>query len=261
MDFSFIEDEGLRTKAEQAYAAGVKEQENRWNDMLTQKVNEATSGLQAKNTELLAEKKKLQDRFKGITDPEEAMKALQLINENEDVRLIKEGKLDEVIERRTSALRSDFEAKVGELNGSLEEAQKKGKQYEQLFKNKMVEDAIRDAALAAKVEPGALFDVVQRGKQVFTLGEDNNTVEARDANGKLIKLEDGVKILTPSLFVEGLKKTAPHFWPKSVSAGFDVAGANELEDIEHQMNLAADRGDTKTYRALRNKLERLKGKK
>jgi len=260
MEFEFIEDEGLRAKAVESYKATKAADEQKWNEILTTRITEATTGLQSKNAELLAEKKKIQERFKDIKDPQEALQALQLINENEDMQLIKNGKIDEVVERRLGTVRSDYEAKLAELGSTLENEKKTGGQYKNLFHNKMVEDTIRDAALVAKIRPEALHDVVMRGKQVFSLGEDNKTVEARDHAGKLIKIDDGTKILTPSLFIETLKKDAPHFWPQSESAKFDQAGATELDDIERAMNAAADRGDSKEYRRLRDKFLKAQGK-
>lgn len=245
MDFSFIEDEALRAKAVEEYNASKAEMENKFNGML----QEATTGLKSKNDELLAEKKKLQERFKGITNPEDALEALKFITENEDVRMIKEGRLDEVIERRTSTLKSDYEAKIGELSSTLETERKKGQQYESLFKTKMVEDALRDAALAAKVRPTAVKDIVLRGMGVFALSEDNTTIEARDGRGKLLKTADE-KILNPILWIEGLKTEAPHFWPDSESARFD-SNSGDAEDLERKIRAAADKNDTKEYRRLR----------
>ncbi len=258
MDFSFIADEEQRALAIAEYEKNKNELESTWKKQIDAKIAEATTGLKSKNDELLAEKKKMQERFKGIKDPEEALEALRLVTENEDVRLIREGRLDEVIEKRVSTLRSDYEAKVGELSSTLEQERTGRAKYEEMFKSKMIEDTLRDAALAAKIRPEALPDVVMRGMRVFSLSEDNTTVEARDSRGKLLKNADE-KILTPTLWIDGLKSTAPHFWPESESARFD-SGGGDLDDLERAMNAAADRGDTKEYRRLRSKLSKGRGK-
>ena len=252
--FDFIEDEGQRQQAIAQFEETRKADEEKWSELTTQKITEATTGLQNKNTELLTEKKKLQERFKDIKDPQEALEALRLVNENAEIRMIREGKVDELIALKTDGIRSDYDAKIGELTGMLETERKTGSQYKTMFHTKMVEDTLRDAAMVAKIRPEAIPDVIMRGMNVFSLGDDNKTVEARDSHGKLIKIDEGTKILTPSLFIDQLKRTAPHFWPQSESAKFDTASGTELEELEAAMNAAADRGDSVEYRRLRNKL-------
>lgn len=252
--FEFIEDEGMRQQAIAQYEDSRKADEEKWTGLVEQRVAEATTGLLSKNNELLKEKKTLQERFKDIKDPQEALEALRLVNDNQEIRMIKEGRIDELIALKTDGIRSDYDAKLTELNTTLENERKTGTQYKTMFHTKMVEDTLRDAAMVAKIRPEAIPDVIMRGMGVFSLGEDNKTIEARDGHGKLVKIDDGTKILTPSLFIEQLKRTAPHFWPQSESARFDSASGTELEEIEAQMNAAADRGDSVEYRRLRAKL-------
>lgn len=238
--FEFITDEELRNKAVSEY-------------------EQATSGLKIKNDELLNEKKTIQERLKtfdGIDDAAAAQEALKFVRENEQARLIQEGKFEELIEKRVSQVKSDAMAKIEELTTKYTTAAQEGLTYKQKFNQKMIEDDLRSAAIAAGVRPEALSDVLLRGAIEFTLSEDGKSVEARDEKGNLRKNSDGI-VLIPSVWIEGLKKTAPHYWPGSESAGFTGANASP-SDLMARMQELLDKGDMVGYRRLR---DQAKGKK
>lgn len=258
MDFSFIEDSELRQKLEAAYAAEKTQQQENSEQEFNRKLEEKTTGLKNKIDELISEKRKLQDKFKNITDPEAALEALKFVQEDEMAKLLKEGKFEEVIERRTANIRGDYEAKIEELSSNFSSVQQKASTFEGLYKTKMVEDALREAAIKAKVRTEALPDVILRGRVVFALGEDNKTVEARDERGKLLMNSDGTAILTPDSWIQDLKVTARHFWPDNESARFAV-NSGDLSDLDAAIAAAANKGDTKRYRELRAKKQKLTG--
>lgn len=253
--FEFIEDESLREQAEGILKSQIEEVKGDLKTQIETAVAEATSGLKANHDKLLDEKKKLQETYKGITDPEEALKALELINENEEMQLLKDGKFEEVVEKRLSEKTGDFEAKLEELSSKNTEAVERADKYQTLFETKVIEDTLRTAAGASKVLEYAIKDALLQGKAVFSISEDG-TVEARDSKGKLIKTEDG-KILTPTLWIEEQKKSSPHWWP--ASAGGDLNPGEDYESLDAQMRRAADSGDTKKYRELKAKKKKLTG--
>lgn len=247
--FDFIEDQEVREQAEGVLKASIEEVKGSLQDDIAAAVSEATKGLKENHDKLLDEKKKLQKTYEGITDPQEALEALKLINENEEMKLLKEGKFEEVIEKRLSEKTGEFETQIGELSTKNKEAVERADKYQTLYENKLVTDAIRDAATVAKVEPHAVADALLHGQAVFSVAEDG-TVEARGKDGKLLKDEDG-KVLTPSLWIESRKKVSPHWWPKS--EGGDLNPGEDYESIDAQMRRAADKGDTALYRKLKEK--------
>ena len=125
--FDFIEDEEVREKAQQAYddsIKDVKEQMNNENqEILNQTIEDAVAGLKAKNEELLDEKKKIQSALKDFDDidPHKAKEALEFLEQNHDAQLIKDGKIDELIEKKTSTMRAEHEEAVQELQDQLRE--------------------------------------------------------------------------------------------------------------------------------------------
>ena len=251
--FDFIPDEELRQKAEETFNSQIKEIEESFQEKIKEKLDEEVAGLKAKNEELIAEKRKIQEMLKNFEglDPEKAKEALQFLENNEAAQLIKEGKIDELIEKKTSAIRSEYEKKLEELNAQLQEYSTKAETYENMYKTKMIEDSLREAAIKANVRPEAIPDILLRGRMIFSLAEDG-TLEARNEKGRLVKTDDG-KVLTPSVWMEELKKQAPHYWPPSEGAGAHGTKGSE-SDLEAALARAAAKGDMKEYRRLRAKM-------
>lgn len=253
MEFEFIEDEAVRAKAVEAHKASVAS----INEGIDTKIEEAVGQLKAKNEELIGEKRTIQETLKNFDniDPKKAREALDFLDGNEEAQMIKDGKIEDVLAKRTSALISDHEATMTELMTKLSESETSGDLHKGLYQRKMIEDALRDAAFKAKVRPEALTDILLRGSSVFSLAEDGS-VEARTADGKLTKTDDE-KVLTTSLWIEGLKKVSPHYWP--ASEGIDANGESTSgSDIEVAMQRAASKGDHTEYRRLKKKKDKNK---
>lgn len=262
MDFSFITDEGQRTAAETAYEASITTVKAEVTTDLQKGFDEQVLGLKSKNTEILDEKKKIQDLLKGYDglDAEAAKKALELINGNEEIQLIQDGKFEEVIEKRVSGIRGEHEEIVDDLSKQNAELKTGKDKYKTKYQSKMIDDSIRAAALKAKVRPEAIEDILNKGRMMFLLGADGLSVEAREGmkpEGKLVKTEDD-KVMTTSLWIDGLKTSSPHYWPQSKSGNYDPDFSN-MEEIDIQIANAAKSGDNKLYRLLRDKKKKMTG--
>jgi hypothetical protein len=248
--FEFIEDDGLREKAEAALTTKMEE----LTSSVDEKIDEAVAGLKAKNEELIGEKKSIQERlseFSDITDPIKAMEALNFLTENEDAKLIKDGKIEEVIEKRTSQLRLDHETALEEFSIKIQDLESSKGKYKSMFQNKIIEDELRAVAAKQGVRMEALSDVLLRGNTVFTLGSDGS-VEARDSSGALLKNEKG-SVLTPAVWIDGLKDSSPHYWPISEGAGATGKVGNSTDTLD-KLNALAERGDMEGFRKLRAKM-------
>ena len=243
-DFTFITDETLRSQVEAAHKADVEE----LNKSVDSKITEAVDGLKVKNQELLDEKKKVQASLKAFDglDVTKAKEALAFFESNPDAKLNKE----ELVQKYTSQLRSDHEAKVNELVGTLEETRGQANTFKTLYETKMTDDQLTQAAIAAKVRPDAIAAILLQGRGVFTLSKEDGMLEARDADGKLKKTEDG-KVLTPQIWFDNLKKAQPFFWPGSEGAGFGGSGGGSDGDMTAALNRAAASGNMVEYRRLR----------
>jgi DNA-directed RNA polymerase subunit F len=257
MDFDFIEDEEVRAKAIEAHKASM----DQVMISIDEKIEEATSGLKQKNDELLNEKKQIQKTLKNFEniDPEKAREALNFLDNNDDAQMIKDGKIGELIDKRTSQMRSDHEAAILELSNNFEESKSTASQYKGLYESKMIDDAIREAAIGAKVRPEAITDILLRGRSVFSLNEKGD-VESRTKDGHLRKTIDD-KILTTVNWIEGLKKDAPHYWPGSDGVGANGGHLGDMSDIDRAINQASASGNQAEFRRLRDKKKKMQANK
>ena len=83
-------------------------------------VAEQTAGLKAKNGEVIGDNKKLKEqlaKFDGI-DPEQVRAILKNFADGEEAKLIAEGKIDEVLAKRTDKLKGEHQK---QLQGKDEE--------------------------------------------------------------------------------------------------------------------------------------------
>ena len=257
--FDFIEDPELKEKVENAHKLEVDELTVNLTNSAKTKVDEAVSGLKSKNQEILDEKKKLQDSLKMFEgyDPEVVKTATEFYKKNKDAEFLKDGTVDELIEKKTSQLTSDFEVQIQELNGKLSAATEHGATYQTLFESKVIDDGLRAEAIKQGVQPAAVEDVILRGRGIFSLDE-NKQIEARTSDGKLATTEEGSKVLTPKNWIEGLKDTSPHYWPGSTGAGAEGGLGGSDNDYTTKLAELAAKGDMKGYRALRDKHNKAK---
>jgi len=252
-DFKFIEDKAIREKVEDMHKLEVDELTVNLNNKAKKQVDDAVAGLKTKNSDILNEKKTLQESlksFEGI-DPILAKDALKFHEENKDAQFMKDGKLEDLIEQKTSVLKSDHEAEMTELLGKFDTTSKSEVKFKSLYESKVIEDGLREAAMEAKVRGEALSDVILRGRTIFTLDE-KNLIEARDSEGKLAKTQEGDKVLTPKNWIEELKLTSPHYWPGSKGANAPGGSFGNDSDYDQKLADAADKGDMTAYRKLRD---------
>lgn len=252
--FDFIEDTDLRAQAEAAHTAAITEEvKTQVETVVDSQIDEAVIGLKNKNAELLQEKKDVLAKLKeiGDLDVNAAREALEFLQKDEKALMIKEGRIDELISKETSSLKADFETKITEIQGLLDVEKESSLLHRTKYQSKMVDDALRDAAIAAGIRDTAVADVLARGGNVFSLGDDG-TVEARDAKNKLIKTDDDL-ILTPENWVVSLKKPCPHYWPPSVGADLTGVDASDAADMQSRMSAAVEAGNIDLYRKLRDK--------
>lgn len=252
--FDFIEDADLKEKVENAHKLEVDELTVNLTNEAKVKVDEAVSGLKTKNAEILDEKKSLNEKLKAFDgiDVETAKVALKFHEENKDAEFLKDGTVEELIEKKISQLISDHETLVGELTENLTVQTARGDKYQSKFESKLVSDDLTQEAIKQGVRPEAVSDIVLKGSMVFSVGTESGEVEARDKDGKLAVTEDK-KVLTVKNWIEGLKTTSPHYWPDSEGAGAFGGKGGSSDDITTKLNELAAAGKMKEYRALRDK--------
>jgi hypothetical protein len=185
-------------------------------------------GLLNNNKELLSEKKRLQEEYqslqeklKPLGDLDQATELFKKFNDDEELKLFKEGKVDDLVKRKTNEM-------VKRHQKDIEEWQRKDSQREQREKTLMqrlqaatIDRELTEAAAKAGVHKSAIPDLINRGRGVYRLEESGDDFQMipKDAEGQIIFGKDGKTPLSPEEWVESLKDSAPHFFPGSSGGG------------------------------------------
>lgn len=184
--------------------------------LIDARIKDSVSGLKTKNSELLGKLKERDEnlkRFDGI-DPDAVRGILKRFSDDEEAGLIANGKIDEVLDKRTERMRGDSDKKI---KAAVERAEK-AEALASKFTKRVLGDVIRSAALKTGVLATAADDIILRSQGVFTLNEDGEAV-AIDKDGNPVMGKDGKTPLSPAEWAESLKDTAPHLWPAAEGSG------------------------------------------
>lgn len=189
------------------------------------------SGLKQNRDQLKGEKEKLQEQLakmtkdlEGLPDPEKLRELMARINENEETRLIAEGKVDEVVERRVGSMRSDYEGRLEQAAKRIKELEDTGVAKDDKIKTLVIDAKIRDAA--SKIEgfqPTAVEDAILLARSTFGLDDKGNPV-AHDAEGVTLMGKDGKSPLTPADWLRETVKTRVHWLAGSAGGGANGGG-------------------------------------
>lgn len=177
--------------------------------------DELTAGLKGNRDTIKAEKADLQKKFDELTakwgdlDPEKVTAVMTRLDNDEEMKLISEGKLEDVVERRTESMRKDFSTrleaatkKIDELNSSL------GARSETL-KRLTIDSKIREGGLAMEtpIDVKAISDAIRAGRDIFSLDEEDNVIALREDGSPIIgkdgKTALGIDEWLATTFAEG----------------------------------------------------------
>ncbi|MDJ0827606.1 MAG: hypothetical protein QNJ16_19115 [Rhodobacter sp.] len=223
-------------------------------------VDKETRALKEKNQELLNEIKSFKDKAKEFDGLDlDKLKNLQKhMDESEEAKLIADGKIDQVFDRRFARLNEDNATRYGALEEKYKKSEERGDKFERLYGKEKIRNRGIRAAEAAGVDPEAMEDVTDKILAKFSLGE-RGEMEARDEDGNLIMSKDGKTVLQPEEYIsETLKKKHPYYWRTSQGGGLGGGrGGSGRESFngadESAMVEAAKTKDMSEFRRLRNK--------
>ncbi|MFT0140777.1 hypothetical protein ACEK07_46130 [Alcanivoracaceae bacterium MT1] len=169
-------------------------------------------GLKEKRDELLKAQRALKDQLKqydGI-DPERARKLEAQLAENEEAQLIADGKLDEVLNKRTERMREEYDRKLAEAQKTAEGS----KAFAQKFRGRVMSDEIRAAAGKAGLVDSAVEDAIYRAGALFEVNDEGEVVPKEEAG-----LDADGKPLTPLAWLKSMQEKAPHWFPVPQGGG------------------------------------------
>lgn len=183
-------------------------------------VDAEVAGLKAKNAELIGKLKATPKMDQAEYDKLTEMK--KNIEANEEMKLLAEGKLEEVLKKRTEARDRDFAAQLAARDGKLSEYESTIKAKDERLKALAIDGSIQAAYAELGYEPTAMADVLLRARTMFHMDEDGH-VAPRDEDGVLRMGKDGRTPLSAKEWLEGLAEKQPYL--RGVSKGSGAAPA------------------------------------
>ena len=187
-----------------------------------EQVDELVKGLKTNNTALLGEKKALQEQFSTLQqkvaafdglDPAQIREMMSRFENDEEARLIKDGKISEVVNARAAKAIEAAERKVAEATAAAAAAAQRAEKFSQ----KVLDDSLRAAAIKSGVHKHAVDDVLLSGRNIFRLDNDGNAIRMEGDN--VVLGADGKTPFGPDEWMGGLKDTKPHWFPASANSG------------------------------------------
>lgn len=197
------------------------------------KLDAEVAGLKKKNSDLIAKEKVLKEsaaKFEGL-DVERIQALQKQIDENEEMKLLSEGKTEEVVERRVEAMRRDYEANLTARDTKITEYQDILKQKDEDLTALVVDGQVREAYTKLDFEPTAMDDIISLGRRTFIMDEKGMAIP-RDEQGNLIFSKDGKTPISASEWLENLSEKKPYLRRASLGAGANGSGRGGGRDID-----------------------------
>jgi len=179
-------------------------------------IDAEVAGLKAKNAELIGKLKATPKMDQAELD--KLMEMKKNIEANEEMKLLAEGKLEEVLKKRTEARDRDFAAQLAARDGKLTEYESTIKAKDERLKALAIDGNIRSAYAELDFEPTALDDILLQARTMFIMDEDGN-VAPRDADGVLRMGKDGRTPLSAKEWLEGLAEKKAYLRRASKGSG------------------------------------------
>lgn len=210
----------------------------------------AVEALKNKNTELLTKNKEISDiakQWEGL-DPAQVRTMLDRIQNDEELKLLAEGKHDEVIKKRTEKVEAKYKTDLEKLQTENQSSKTELEKAKSTIRNLVIDSKVVSAFVAEGGVETAIQDVILRAQQTFTV-EDGEAI-IRDKDGKIVTGKDGA--MTVKEWAAKLKEEAPHLFHGSSGAGLSGGrGGSGLTGIQAQMAAASKAGDVAEYRRLK----------
>lgn len=214
---------------------------------LSKALESETSGLKAKLSEALGEKKKSQGQLNAI---------LAQIEDEKDQADLKAGKIDHqaIVDKKIAARDKSWqekfdasEAEKGDLRKSVEAAGAKLKAFQ--IKQFVVSEALKNEFFHAS----AAEDVAQLAAGLWDLNEDGE-IYARDKDGNVALGKDG-RPLTAKEWVEDLHKSRPHYFKNMAGSGSKPGSGSAVSMTLHEYQQKIFNGTEQEAKELRKKRE------
>lgn len=161
------------------------------------------------------------EKLKDI-DPTKYRELVQLDLQVKEGKLIKEGKLEEVVNLRVGTMKTAFETEKTSLTTQLQKSNN-------MLSKLMIDDAVKSAAIKAGIHPTAVDDIVLRARGVYAV--DNGLPVPKNDKGEVIYGKDGKTPMPVDEWIVNLKPVAPHLFMGSNGSGAGGGGRTGGPDM------------------------------
>lgn len=149
--------------------------------------------------------KDLERKYDGI-DPEKVKSIYSKLDNDEEAKLLAEGRFDDVVARRTDRLRQNYEDQLSKTTKERD-----------AFRSAVLDREILQAAIKAEVHDSATQDVLLRAKGAFDMDESGKVFVTKD--GDKVFGRDGKTPLGVDEWMAELKASAKHLFKANTSGG------------------------------------------
>lgn len=160
----------------------------------------------------------------GDLDPEIARDAIAKLDSHEEKAMLDEGKLEELLEKRTERMRSDFDNKLTAKERALKELEEALGMRDHELSDIKIFEAVKDAALKRGARREALQDIRNRAQGIWKL--ENGKPTAFD--GQDVVTGKRGEPLTIDEWVDGLATEADYLFESNTGGG---AAGNEMTRV------------------------------
>lgn len=191
--------------------------------LIQERVEREVSGLKAKNSELLGKLKDTSERAKQWEgyDVEKVQALMKRMEQDEELKLLADGKVDDVVNRRIELRERDWNSRFGSLESKVSEYENIINQKEERLRQLTIDSRVTQAFQTLGYEPTALEEMVAKARNVFIMDGEGNVIP-RDSNGNVIYGKDAKTPISVHQWLESLAEAKP--WLRGVSKG---AGATQ----------------------------------
>lgn len=174
------------------------------------------------NIKLQKQMKEQEERYGKLKDLDpnnidELLKFKEQVSQNEELKLLSEGKYDVVRSRWTENVKKQYETQLTNAQKAAKDAEEKANTYGQKLKRQFLDQSIISKFDDVGVAPakGALRDILGRARDVFDTDEEIENIVAKDGTG-----DETGKEWTPESWITHLATVeAPHLFAGASGSG------------------------------------------
>ena len=213
----------------------------------------AAKVLELKNhNQTLIEENKTAKKLKAQLDAiggEEGLKNLSTfksqIEQDEILNLASQGKHKEAFDKHSERLQLQFNEERTTLSSQLDESKTELASAQEQLNILILDGSATREFISEKGEESAIPDITWRIRQVFKV--EKGQPVARDAEGVLLQGANG-NALTVKEYVQSLRKTAPHLFPRSTGADMKTGSDGRGMSNDQRLAEAAAKGASELRR-------------